>query len=162
MLASTSFGARVLSFNCYHSMNHVFRPWRLIQVKPGKRIPLGDSSPLADNPLAALGGVEEERLVAASGSAEIVSHGEPETGDNGLKFSVEKTRKGGWPVLVEKRRGSKTVTVLDRVSGDTKGLLKHLRQMCSAGGSLKDGRIEIQGNHVDAIRRFLDGDDGGK
>ncbi len=148
--------------NGYHSMNHVFQPWRLIQVKPDKRIPLGDSSPLADNPFAALGGVEEEGSVAASGSAEIVSHAKPDAGGHGLKFSVERTRKGGWPLSVEKRRGSKTVTVLDRVSGDTKGLLKHLRQLCGAGGSLKDGRIEIQGDHVNSIRALLDADRDGK
>jgi translation initiation factor 1 (eIF-1/SUI1) len=125
----------------------------VVVVKSRKRVPLGESAPLADNPFAALEGEASDDdassrvTVPASGSAKSPP-----------AYSVEKTRKGGWPLSLEKRRGGKTVTVLDRVSGDAKGLLKRLRRECGAGGSLQDERIEIQGDHVNVMHALLDAD----
>jgi translation initiation factor 1 len=49
-----------------------------------------------------------------------------------------------------KGRGGKTVTVVSGLQHDPatfERLLKTLKQRCGAGGALKDGALEIQGDH---------------
>ena len=122
-------------------------------MKSRKRVPLGESAPLSDNPFAALGGG-----VSGADTSPPATAAASDSTNSATAYTVEKTRKGGWPLSLEKRRSGKTVTVLDRVSGDTKGLLRRLRRECGAGGSLKDERIEIQGDHVNLIHALLDAD----
>ena len=53
-----------------------------------------------------------------------------------------------------KGRGGKTVTVVNGVLRDAAGLAalgKQLKAACGTGGSVKDGVIEIQGDHVTTI-----------
>ncbi|MFN3361186.1 MAG: translation initiation factor [Pseudanabaenaceae cyanobacterium] len=67
------------------------------------------------------------------------------------KVRVQISRKG---------RGGKTVTVIAGLQGteDTyKDLLKKLKTLCGAGGTVKDDTIEIQGEHVDKIVTALVG-----
>jgi translation initiation factor 1 len=57
-----------------------------------------------------------------------------------------------------KGRGGKTVTVVRGLDLDVAGLAelgKRLRTLCGAGGTCKDGVIEIQGDHCDRVMRFL-------
>lgn len=57
-----------------------------------------------------------------------------------------------------KGRGGKCVTVVTGVAlaGDTLAALgKTLRSRCGAGGTVKDGVIEIQGDHCDAVLQAL-------
>ncbi len=57
-----------------------------------------------------------------------------------------------------KGRGGKTVTVVKGVALDTAGLAalgKQLRSRCGAGGTVKDGVIEIQGEHGDTVLQAL-------
>ena len=52
------------------------------------------------------------------------------------------------------KRGGKVVTVisgLDPVASDLSALLKQFRTSCGAGGIVKDGTIEIQGDHRAAL-----------
>jgi translation initiation factor 1 len=57
---------------------------------------------------------------------------------------------------VEKRRKGKVVTVVQGIgSNDLVGLLSQLKTVCGAGGTLKDGLLEIQGDHVDRISGLL-------
>lgn len=56
-------------------------------------------------------------------------------------------------------RGGKTVTTISglALNQDQLGaLLKDLKRLCGAGGSVKDGVIEIQGDHCDLLLRVLD------
>lgn len=49
-----------------------------------------------------------------------------------------------------KRRAGKTVTVISGLRHDPatlEALLKTLKTQCGAGGTLKDGELEIQGDH---------------
>jgi translation initiation factor 1 len=58
----------------------------------------------------------------------------------------------------KKGRGGKTVTVVYnlRLAPDAlKALGKHLRQACGTGGTVKDGAIEIQGDHRDRVAETL-------
>lgn len=53
-----------------------------------------------------------------------------------------------------KGRKGKTVTTIEGLAlnaFDLATLAKELKQRCGSGGTVKDGRIEIQGDHVDTV-----------
>jgi translation initiation factor 1 len=56
-------------------------------------------------------------------------------------------------------RGGKTVTVVDGFTGiglpEKEQLVKRMRGACGCGGTVKDGRIEIQGDQRETIARIL-------
>jgi translation initiation factor 1 len=57
-----------------------------------------------------------------------------------------------------KHRGGKTVTVIDGVMGseaELTALAQQLKKLCGSGGTVKDGNIEIQGDHCDKIQAKL-------
>ncbi|HUR25802.1 MAG TPA: hypothetical protein VM327_07305 [Candidatus Thermoplasmatota archaeon] len=58
-------------------------------------------------------------------------------------------------VAIESRRYGKAVTIIDGLErrSDVPGLLKELKQRLATGGSTKEGRIELQGDHR---RRAID------
>src|SRR5215212_5358214 len=59
-----------------------------------------------------------------------------------------------------KRRRGKTVTVIGGLQHDPatfEALLKKLKQQCGAGGTYKDGELEIQGDHRERIATALAG-----
>jgi translation initiation factor 1 len=56
-------------------------------------------------------------------------------------------------------RSGKTVTVVDGFIGiglpEKERLAKSMRAACGCGGTVKDGRIEIQGDQRDTVARIL-------
>jgi len=57
-----------------------------------------------------------------------------------------------------KGRGGKTVTLVKKLvlsEEDLKELAKKLKQICGSGGTVKDGEIEIQGEHREKIAEAL-------
>jgi len=59
---------------------------------------------------------------------------------------------------VEKRARGKVVTVvagLDPVGNDLPALASHLKSRCGAGGTVKEGLIELQGDRVSAADAAL-------
>lgn len=54
-----------------------------------------------------------------------------------------------------KQRKGKVVTVVSKISGNLKELQKELQKECGAGGTLKNGAIEIQGDHREKIAAIL-------
>lgn len=57
-----------------------------------------------------------------------------------------------------KGRGGKTVTLVRNLvlsEQDLKDLAKKLKQACGSGGTVKDGQIEIQGDHRQKIAGVL-------
>jgi translation initiation factor 1 len=57
-----------------------------------------------------------------------------------------------------KRRRGKTVTVIGGLRHDPatlEALLRTLKQQCGAGGALKDGELEIQGDHRERVAAAL-------
>jgi translation initiation factor 1 len=59
-----------------------------------------------------------------------------------------------------KRRRGKTVTVIGGLRHDPatlEALLKTLKQQCGAGGTVKDGELEVQGDHRERIAAVLAG-----
>lgn len=63
---------------------------------------------------------------------------------------VERSKKG---------RGGKTVTIVWNAPGDEdakRALLKELKTACGAGGTLKEGALEIQGDQRDRLVAALE------
>ena len=61
-------------------------------------------------------------------------------------------------VAREKRRKGKAVTVvqgLDPVANDLPALLRELKNLCAAGGSIHENQIEIQGEHRERVVALL-------
>jgi translation initiation factor 1 len=72
----------------------------------------------------------------------------PPVGDGVARVRREtKGRKG---------RGVTVVTGVPLPPGELKGLAKRLKQRLSSGGTVKDGTIEIQGDHVERLRAELE------
>ena len=75
--------------------------------------------------------------------------------------STQATRKSDGIVRVmrdRKGRGGKTVTVIDGVIGneaELTTLAQQLKKLCGSGGAVKDGNIEIQGDHCDKVMAKL-------
>ena len=62
---------------------------------------------------------------------------------------IERSRKG---------RKGKTVTVISKLQHSPamlKKMLKQFKGLCGAGGSLKEGNLEIQGDHCDKLMTKL-------
>jgi translation initiation factor 1 len=62
---------------------------------------------------------------------------------------IQRTSKG---------RGGKVVTLIKNLRlspDDQKSLAKHLKQTCGTGGTIKDGVIEIQGDHRENLAAAL-------
>ncbi len=57
------------------------------------------------------------------------------------------------------RRGKGVTTIFDLTLGEAelKELATKLKNLCGTGGTAKDGRIEIQGDHRDKILEYLSG-----
>jgi translation initiation factor 1 len=56
-------------------------------------------------------------------------------------------------------RGGKTVTIVDGFAGiglpEKEQLMRKARTACGCGGTVKEGRIEIQGDQRDTVARIL-------
>lgn len=62
-------------------------------------------------------------------------------------------------ISIDSRRYGKTVTVIDGIDGndiDIADLAKTLKSRCAAGGTCKDGRIELQGDHKKKVKLVLE------
>ena len=74
---------------------------------------------------------------------------QPDAAPNQQKIIIQASRKG---------RKGKTVTVVSGFQLTTKSLQdlsKKLKNLCGSGGTIKDGNIEIQGDHRPKIQTFL-------
>jgi len=62
-------------------------------------------------------------------------------------------------IAVEKRKRGKVVTVVRGLVDDQSlaHLLSQLKSVCGAGGTLKDGIVEIQGEHPERVGEVLRG-----
>ena len=62
-------------------------------------------------------------------------------------------------ITVDGRRYGKVVTVIDGIDEndiDINDLAKQLKNKCAAGGTSKDGRIELQGDHKKKVKAVLE------
>ena len=62
-------------------------------------------------------------------------------------------------ILTDTRRYGKVVTVVEGIDAtdiDLDDLARKLKTRCAAGGTAKDGRIELQGEHKKKVREVLE------
>ncbi len=114
----------------------------------------GSASSLAQNPFAALSatGLPAHTPAAASVAPSASSRGGAAVPSKN-RGRVEIRRETGG-------RGGKTVTTVSGFMGiglpEKEALAKRMQKTCGAGGTVKDGQIEIQGDRREAIARILE------
>jgi translation initiation factor 1 len=62
-------------------------------------------------------------------------------------------------IYTDSRRYGKMVTVIDGIDAndiDLDDLAKKLKNKCAAGGTAKEGKIELQGEHKKKVKEFLE------
>lgn len=110
-------------------------------------------TPLTDNPFAQLAALRGDLPAVPAPSTEapkaIILPDKPPA------FQVDRTRKGGYHLAIERRSGGKIVTILRGVDTGGDELLTKLKRLCGAGGAVREGAIEIQGDHRARIEQFL-------
>ena len=62
-------------------------------------------------------------------------------------------------IVIDKRRYGKMMTIVNGVDPhdlDIDALVSKLKSICACGGTLKDGKIELQGDHRNKVRDTLE------
>jgi len=104
---------------------------------------------------------DESRTVYTTESGRICPGcGKPESACTCHKKTAARSAGDGTVrILLEKKgRGGKTVSVITGLTGtdvELRELLSEMKRRCGTGGTIKDGVIEIQGDHRDALQDFL-------
>lgn len=126
-------------------------------MSTSKRVSTEASGNLGHNPFGAL-----EGLSLASGPSAQSAPLAPEPGPPHVSKVETKPAKsrGRVDILREKAgRGGKTVTVACGFAGiglpEKEQLAKRMQKACGVGGTVKEGRIEIQGDKRDEVARIL-------
>ncbi len=63
-------------------------------------------------------------------------------------------------IYTDRRRYGKTVTIIEGFNSkdvDLKELAKSLKRKVATGGTVKDGRIELQGDQRERVKKVLEG-----
>ncbi|MGE0860975.1 MAG: translation initiation factor [Gammaproteobacteria bacterium] len=113
-----------------------------------KHRPLPAPEPVA-NPFAALAGLVTRSAEDASTAAPEAT---PDKNTGAARGRVDVLRNTA-------HRGGKTVTVLKGFTGvddaELQALARQLQKRCGAGGTVKAGAIEIQGDHRETVMAML-------
>ena len=62
-------------------------------------------------------------------------------------------------IAVDKRRYGKMMTIIDGINPnelDINALISNLKSICACGGTIKDGKIELQGDHRTKVKETLE------
>jgi len=151
-------------------------------MSAGHRVSTDGGAPLRQAPFAKLAAADTGNAIPASaeasGSAKATpdkSAGRPDTGkrdpNSGVEASDGSIRSPVSPIPDTKNRGrvditrqtagrgGKTVTVVSGFVGiglpEKESLAKKMQRACGAGGTVKDGRIEIQGDKREQVAKIL-------
>jgi translation initiation factor 1 len=118
-------------------------------MKAKKRLPTDGGPVKWASPFAAL---KQAPLPAASPAR-------PGAESAPISASPKKSRGRVDIIRQTAHRGGKTVTVVTGFVGigqaEKELLAKQMQKVCGAGGTVKEGRIEIQGDQRDAVARIL-------
>ncbi len=93
---------------------------------------------------------KESRLVYSTDSGRITQAPTEQIVESDGTVRIRRETKG------RKGKGVTTVSGLGLAESDLKTLAKQLKQTCSTGGTVKDGVIEIQGDHRDTLKAQLE------
>ena len=62
-------------------------------------------------------------------------------------------------IQIDKRRYGKMMTIVDGINAhdlDINALITQLKSRCACGGTIKEGKIELQGDHRSKVRETLE------
>ena len=62
-------------------------------------------------------------------------------------------------IQIDKRRYGKMMTIVDGINAhdlDINSLITQLKSRCACGGTIKEGRIELQGDHRNKVKEALE------
>jgi translation initiation factor 1 len=117
-----------------------------------KRIPINGTQSFSQNPFTEL---KSDGLPPAHGDANVepVNHSTAES-------TVPRKNRGRIDIVRQTAgRGGKTVTVISGFVGigliEKEQLARAMQKACGTGGTVKDGRIEIQGDKREIVARIL-------
>lgn len=100
----------------------------------------------------AAGNRENARLVYSSDSGRVRDEAPAPASPGGSGDGVVRVGR------TKAGRKGKTVTLVSGLpEGDLGAVAKELKKVCGSGGSVKDGVVEIQGDHRDRIVERLEG-----
>jgi len=139
-------------------------------MKSEGKIPTGGGQPLGQNPFGALSGKNLPSSAKAGEKGSLQSN-QPSfakasavaeaTADKSEDKKAGKNRGRVDIVRETNGRGGKTVTVVTGFVGiglaEKESLAKKMRAACGCGGTVKDGRIEIQGDQRETVAKILAG-----
>ncbi len=117
----------------------------------GDKVATDGGGSLAQNPFAALSGAGLPNVPLRPVAVGAVTSATPSKPEKNRGRVDVRRETGG--------RGGKTVTVVDGFIGiglpEKEQLCKKIRGACGCGGTVKEGRIEIQGDQRETIARIL-------
>lgn len=113
----------------------------------------GPATSLTSSPFAQL--LSTENLPSAENTPGVPPSQNPPKPKPAAAFRIARTKKGNYPIFLEKRAAGKMVTVIRNVSGDLEALLSLLKKKCAAGGKAFEDSVEIQGDHCVKIESFF-------
>lgn len=121
-------------------------------MKSRKRIPTEGVPPAWASPFASL----KDLNLETTASVAIP----PSTDRKAPDPPAPKKNRGRVDIIRQTaHRGGKTVTVVTNFSGvgsdEKERLRKAMQKVCGSGGTIKEGRIEIQGDHREMVARIL-------
>ncbi len=93
---------------------------------------------------------KESRLVYSTDAGRIKETLSEQIPDSDGIVRIRRETKG------RKGKGVTTVSGFGLPDSELKTLAKQLKQKCSTGGTVKDGVIEIQGDHRDTLKTELE------
>ena len=62
-------------------------------------------------------------------------------------------------IAIDRRRYGKMMTIVDGLNPhdlDVDSLISNLKSICACGGTIKDGKIELQGDHRSKVKEALE------
>lgn len=62
-------------------------------------------------------------------------------------------------ITIDRRRYGKMMTIVDGLNPhdlDLDSLISNLKSICACGGTIKDGKIELQGDHRSKVKEALE------
>lgn len=95
--------------------------------------------------------MKNSRLVYSTETGRIKTSApepQPPKGDGIVRIRREVSGRKG--------KGVNVITGLDLPDNELKSLAKTLKQLCGTGGAIKEGAIEIQGDHREKLKAFLE------
>ena len=125
-----------------------------------QRISTEGGESLTQNPFGALEGLEGLPAGPEDSSKVESSTAPAEAPEKTSKRGKKNTNRGRVDIIRQTaHRGGKAVTVVSNFPGiglpEKKELARKMQKACSVGGTVKEGRIEIQGDKREEVKRIL-------